>query len=454
MKRSLTGFMAVPLVIALGLLAASCGDDSTPKDTENIYDAYFRALHLVTDGPAVDILADSTSATVSDLSYGQGTAYKLIDVGTYNFDIVPTGGTVADSVLSITDQYLMKDVNYTVVAYGSMANIKPLILEDLYAGLAEGEVRVRVIHTAEGVGEVDIWNIPPVAAPVMLYENLSYGQVGNYMDIGEGTYTLGIDIDNDTNPDMTFDMPQLNAGAVVNVFVVKDNDGIYLLGQTEDGSVTKIMPQNVADTAHLRVIHLSPDTQAVDVLTDGAETTIQNLAFGQGSGYLDFDPVTIDVALIPTGGSATDKLLDIPDLTLGADKSYTVAALGMASNLSSLILNDDYSGLADGSIRVRFVHAADGLGEVDVWNIPDTGDPAILYENVGYGSASDYTDLAVGAYTLGIDVDNDTSPDMLFDMPGLSAGSVVNVFAVKDGENVYLLAQPGDGSVTKIDPKQ
>ena len=452
MKRLLHDSLAAVLVIALGMLAVSCGDDSTPKDTENTYDAYLRALHLVTDGPAVDILANGETNVVSDLSYGQGTAYQMLKVGMYDFDVVPMGGTVADSVLSITGVDLVKDLNYTAIAYGSAANIKSLILQDTYTDLQEGDVRVRVIHTAGGLGEVDVWNIPIDATPVLLYENLTYGQVGNYMDIGPGTYTLGIDVDNDANPDMAFNMPQLNAGDVINVFVVKDNDGIYLLGQAQDGTVTKVMPEDVANTADLRMIHLSPDTQAVDILVNGS-AKIQNLAFGEGSEYLTFDPSTIDVAIVPTGGAVADTLLDIPDLTLGANKSYTVAVLGMASNLSSLILNDDYSDLADGSIRVRVIHAADGVGEVDIWNIPDTGDPALLYENMGYGTVSDTTDLAVGAYTLGIDVDNDASPDLLFTMPGLAVGSMVNIFVVKDGDNVYLLAQTGDGSVTKIDPE-
>jgi hypothetical protein len=129
-------------------------------------------------------------------------------------------------------------------------------------------------------------------------------------------------------------------------------------------------------------------------------------------------------------------------------------AFGNLASIQALALMDDETNLAAGSIRVRAIHAAPGVGEVDIWNIPSTGSPSALYENVPFGVAGGYLDLPAGAYTLGFDVDDDASPDVLFDLPALPAGTVANVFAVNDtAGNVFLLAQLQTGDVARIDPR-
>jgi hypothetical protein len=116
-------------------------------------------------------------------------------------------------------------------------------------------------------------------------------------------------------------------------------------------------------------------------------------------------------------------------------------------------LEDDYAGLAAGDIRIRAIHTASAVGQVDIWNIPAMGDPGILYENVDYGVAGGALDLPAGAYTVGFDVDDDSSPDVVFDIPALDAGTVANVFAVSDDMgNVFLTAQLNDGTTVRIDP--
>jgi len=450
MKRALFEKISLLLVVILGLsVMAACGDDD---DTEPLPGdkAMLRAVHLSPDAPTVDILANATMRAVSSLAFGQGTGYLEVDAGTYDLDVVPVSGTVAESVLNVSGAQLMKDVSYTAVAYGMVDNIAALLLEDNYADLDDGNIRVRAIHTADGVGEVDIWNIPDTGDPAIAWENVPYGAVGDYLDLPAGAYTLGIDLDNDASPDAVYKMPALAAGAVGNVFAVKEGDDVYLLAQLKDGSITKIMAESMAETADLRVIHLSPDAPAVDILANGPNAIFEDLTFGNGSAYLSVDPGTYDVLVVPADGAPADQVLSITGLTLGVDKSYTVAALGMLNNLSSVVLEDDYADLDAANIRVRAIHAADGVGEVDIWNIPDTGDPALLYENVGYGTVGDYMDLPAGAYTLGFDVDNDATPDLIFKTPDLAAGTVANIFAVKDGDDVYLLVQLKDGSVAKI----
>ncbi len=207
------------------------------------------------------------------------------------------------------------------------------------------------------------------------------------------------------------------------------------------------------DPAELRAIHLSPNAPGVDVfLNGGSSPAVTNLEFEQGTGFLQVDAGTYDLDVAPTGSSASSSVLNVPGLQLSPGGSYTAVAYDELGSISALALVDDASGLASGNIRVRAIHTAVAVGQVDIWNIPASGSPSVLYEDVDFGVAGSYIDLPAGAYTIGFDVDNDANPDVVFALPSLNAGTVANVFAVSNSMgDVFLLAQLFDGAVARID---
>lgn len=74
----------------------------------------------------------------------------------------------------------------------------------------------------------------------------------------------------------------------------------------------------------------------------------------------------------------------------------------------------------------------------------------MLLENVPFAGKATL-DLPAGAYRVGIDVNNDASPDVTFSLPNLPADLFVNLFAVSDAEDtVWLAAQLPDGAVSPI----
>ena len=143
--------------------------------------------------------------------------------------------------------------------------------------------------------------------------------------------------------------------------------------------------------------------------------------------------------------------------SLAADAFYTAAAVGNLndSNVEVLALGDNYDGIGD-NVRIQVVHAASSVGQVDIWNVTDPANPAPLLENVDYKAFADL-DLPVGDYVIGLDVDDDATPDLTFNAGlatlGVPAGSFLNVFASDDPEgNVALVAELGDGSTLPIPP--
>jgi len=75
-------------------------------------------------------------------------------------------------------------------------------------------------------------------------------------------------------------------------------------------------------------------------------------------------------------------------------------AFDALEDIQAMALHDDYEELESGSFRVRAIHAATGVGEVDIWNITDMGSPATLYEDVPFAAVGDYYDLGAGAWPV------------------------------------------------------
>lgn len=448
--------------VVSALIGTGCGTESSPNDdivndTSPPAKTMLRAIHLSPDAPAVDIFANETEpAAVSDLAFMAGTDYLELVPGTYNFDLSPADSGLAGSVLDTGDLNLEEDKFHTAVAYDEVASLKVMPIVDDYDGLEEGAIRVRAIHVATAVGQVDIWNIPAVGAPAALYTDVDFGSVGEYIDLPAGAYRLGFDVDNDENPDLIFQTPALAAGTVINLFAVSQGTDVFLIAQLNDGTTEKISPENVVvptDKAWLRAIHLSQDAPNVDIFADDTEpAAVTDLAFLEGTGYLELDAGIHNFDIAPAEAGLSASVLDTGDLELEKDKKYTVAAFNYVSYLEVIVLVDDLEDLDAANIRVRPVHLAPAVGQVDIWNIPETGDPAPLYTDVDFKAAGEYMDLPAGAYKLGFDVDNDQVPDLVFQTPDLAAGTVLNLFAVSDGDDVFLIAQTEDGTTARIDP--
>jgi hypothetical protein len=99
------------------------------------------------------------------------------------------------------------------------------------------------------------------------------------------------------------------------------------------------------------------------------------------------------------------------------------------------------------------MHAAAGVGQIDIFNILAAGSPSLLYENLNLGAAGNAVELPAGTYTLGIDVTNDGISEQEFALPSLNAGTIVNILATTDnGNNVFLLLQFSDSTTMRIDP--
>ncbi len=452
----LQGFILTTLSIGTLFLFAGCSDDDSPG-TPQVSDGQIRAIHLSPDAPAVDVYTTaeggSTAQLYAGVAFPNGGPYQTVAPGTYTVSVAAAGSDPGDAVLSVPGLGVEAGRSYTAVAYDVLDEVKALWLADDNSEVAQGQVRVRAVHTAVGIGEVDIWNVPAEGAPTPLWTNVPFGGIGAYLTIPAGTYTLGFDVDNDANPDVFFNLPPLSSGTVANVFATTDDQGTpFLRAQTRTGESSIQVGTDPMPMARLRVSHLSPNAPSVDVFLNGnPDAAVTDLEFEESTGFLGVPAGTYRVDIAPTGAGINGSVLTVTGLDLEGGESYTAAAYNSLSSLSVLPLAEDFEG-TNGNLRLRAIHTAVGIGTVDIWSLPADADPVRLYDNLTFGGVGDYLDIPAGTYTIGIDADQDATPDFVVALPPLGGDQVVNAFAVTDEEgNPFLYAQFDDGATARLD---
>ncbi|MEL6269505.1 MAG: DUF4397 domain-containing protein [Chloroflexota bacterium] len=204
--------------------------------------------------------------------------------------------------------------------------------------------------------------------------------------------------------------------------------------------------------AHLRVAHLSFDAGEVDVYIDG-EVALASVPFGVVSDWMVVPAASYSVAVAPAGTSIDDAVIGPVDLALDADGWFTVAAIGLAGDatLTAQVIEEDYSDITLGEIRVTIFHAIPNADPVSV--IAD--EENVLVAGLAYPGSQEGSDglvtidgLLGGTYDLQV-VLTDTPDAVVFDLPGTELTERRNIFIAAAGladepELVFVSTNPDE----------
>lgn len=230
---------------------------------------------------------------------------------------------------------------------------------------------------------------------------------------------------------------------------------------TDTGTTDDTMSTTMADSstggepAAVRVMHLGVGAPAVDVFANGEGPVFEGLEFRNSTDYASVPGGDYTFEVSVSGSPASEAVL-MPALTLDPGVSYTAVAIGDlamtdgAPGLQAIALVDDAEGIDAANVRITVIHAAPAVGQVDIWEI--SGTPVALLENVDFGVSATLPDVPAGPLEIGVDVDDDATPDVTFTVDTTPlAGGQVNVYANNDADgNVALVAQLSDGTVLTI----
>ena len=160
---------------------------------------------------------------IETLEFFNATDFLEVEAGTYDLDIALAASPDA-ALLSLVDTNLAPNTFTTAVAVGRAAELRVIAFAEDRSAPAAGNIRVRAIHAAVGVGNVDIYAVTP-QGNVRLYDNVPFGAAGDALEVPAGQYNIGLDLNEDTHPDLHFQLPALDAGAIANLYAVTDAHG-------------------------------------------------------------------------------------------------------------------------------------------------------------------------------------------------------------------------------------
>ncbi len=160
------------------------------RDTQ----AQLRAVHVVADAPAVDVVAndDFDRPLLTGLAFPEATDYLDLDPAEYNLKITPADN--AGSILVDADLSFDRGRIYSLLATGSLGAIEPLLLTDDPRPIATA-AKVRLIHGAPSAGEVDIYVTAPRAGideaePALT--DVAFRDSTDYLYLAEGEYEVTV----------------------------------------------------------------------------------------------------------------------------------------------------------------------------------------------------------------------------------------------------------------------
>lgn len=398
--------------------------------------ARLRAVHLSPNAPDVDVFVDGARA-IRGLPFQSASAYAELPGNAYDIAVSATNTDEADAVLRVDNLEIFAARSFSAVAFGNLPNIQALALEDDYRPTAPGKIRVRAAHTADGVGQVDVLAVT-ADGNALVFDDLDFANATDSIEIDAAAITLGLDLDDDNNPELVFDVPALPVGTVATLFAVVDAEGVALFAALEDGTATirGQAPAPPAAPANIRVVHLAPEAPAVAVNANGARV-VETLSFLNATQFAEVESGTtdLDIALATAPDAA---LLSLTNAELAPESFTTAVAFGRLDDLRVLALAEDRSTVNGDNIRVRAIHTAVGVGNVDIY-----ANGALIVNDLAFGTAGDYLEVPAGAYLIGLDLNEDTHADLHFQLPHLAAGTIGNIFAVTDAQgNATLAVQP------------
>jgi hypothetical protein len=160
-------------------------------------------------------------------------------------------------------------------------------------------------------------------------------------------------------------------------------------------------------TADIRVLHASSDAPAVDIYIDDTRA-ISGLAFAEATSFTAVPARSLAVAIRAAGAPADSEPVFSATITPAADASYTLVAYGLLAGgegpaFDVLVIDDMVDTPAASFARLFVLHAAPGVGPVDVYTQPgdSLGDP-LLEDFLPSADTGDYLEVPAGTYRIRI----------------------------------------------------
>ena len=188
--------------------------------------------------------------------------------------------------------------------------------------IEKGSSLVRIFHASPQAPEVDVYIDGNLA-----FSGLGFKEFTKYVYLDKGNHKVEVYLAGTKENPVISQIVDVPDGEMITVAVTGNLDDLSLLAIPDD--VSKEMSDSYST---FRVIHLSPDAQAVDILED-EETLFEDIKFREGTEYIEVEPgkYNVKVAL------SSDGKVALPlEIKLNPNRIYTIYVVGNAANLSAI----------------------------------------------------------------------------------------------------------------------
>lgn len=445
----ITGFLVLTLATTFSgrsVAAQSASMSNTSMNCATLLDiggegdACVSIVHASPDAPLVDIYVDG-ERVLSGLGFGWWSGWVALPAGEHRVQVTAHGDAPDSAVIDAALE-LEAGMAYQVAATGFLAEITPQVYASDVSNPDADMARVRAVHTVPDAPAVDI----AVTGGDVILSGLEFPGASDYLDVPPGSYDLEVRIAG--TDDVVLPLPgvELMGGTVYDVYAIGTAaDGqIFPFVIPTSGTAMEAMAVDACgpvlgigaeSDACVNVIHASPDAPAVDVWVNG-EVALNNVAFGDFSGWIALPAGEYQIQVSPTGTGAESAVIDAT-VTVDAGAAYHIAATGTVAEIAAQVYPADVSMTADGSARIRVIHASPDAPAVDV--AVTGGD--VLVPNLEFPNASDFLDVPAGTYDLEVRAAGTT--DVALPLPGVTIEAGVSY-------DIFAIGQLADGSLSVL----
>ncbi|MGM9925136.1 MAG: DUF4397 domain-containing protein [Bacillus sp. (in: firmicutes)] len=180
----------------------------------------------------------------------------------------------------------------------------------------EAPARVRILHAAPDAPNVDIY-----INGTRILKDFPYKKVTDYLPLPQGKYQI------DVYP----------AGQPISTIISRKvevkNGHMYTLAVAGKGKNVKLLtyedqPNVPSGEAKIRLTHLSPDAEPIDVAVKHGDVVFPNVSYRKTSNYLGVTPMNVDLEARLAGSDAV--ALSIPNVDMKPNQAYSIYLVGSA----------------------------------------------------------------------------------------------------------------------------
>lgn len=250
------------LLAALAVLASpAAAEESAPSVDSG--QGWVRLAHFSPDTPAVDVsltaFADSqTMLTLSDVAYGDISAYERVPAGTYTASMLPAGG--APGATPVVTQAVTVEAGkaYTVAAVGRNADLTGTVFTDDLTAPAAGESRIRLVQASVSSPTVTV----QAAGGPLIASDAAFGTTTGYAAIDPGVWT--VQLTGESGEPVTTQVT-IQPGTVSTLSVLDRGDELSLEATVDSAAVGAAVPAGGVETGG--------GSMATDVVAAGPTAT-------------------------------------------------------------------------------------------------------------------------------------------------------------------------------------